>query len=162
MRGRPLQYVFEDSRADLRQTVAIARKFASDPKIVVEVGDFSGTASMAAASRNSASPTRTRSSRNAATSYGAIRSGKPTRSRVLAKYGADLRFRPLAALYLNIDWGRASRNILGEAAKLALAGQIRIGGRPDIFVSFDELALFAGEPRGFRFARLVEGLAEVA
>src|SRR5580704_19600710 len=48
VRGRPLQYVFEDSQADPRQTVAIAQKFVGDPKIVVEVGDFSSTASMAA------------------------------------------------------------------------------------------------------------------
>src|ERR1700677_5181562 len=50
VKGRPLQYVFEDSRADPRQTVAIAQKFVSDPKIVVEVGDFSSTASLAASS----------------------------------------------------------------------------------------------------------------
>src|SRR5271154_4869234 len=36
VKGRPLQYVFEDSQADPRQTVAIAQKFVSDPKIVVE------------------------------------------------------------------------------------------------------------------------------
>ena len=48
VKGRPLQYVFEDSQADPRQTVAIAQKFVSDPKTVVEVGDFSSTASMAA------------------------------------------------------------------------------------------------------------------
>ncbi len=48
VKGRPLQYVFEDSQADPRQTVAIAQKFVGDPKIVVEVGDFSSTASMAA------------------------------------------------------------------------------------------------------------------
>jgi hypothetical protein len=48
VKGRPLQYVFEDSQADPRQSVAIAQKFVSDPKIVVEVGDFSSTASMAA------------------------------------------------------------------------------------------------------------------
>ncbi|MBV9634273.1 MAG: ABC transporter substrate-binding protein, partial [Methylobacteriaceae bacterium] len=48
IKGRPLQYVFEDSQADPRQSVAIAQKFVSDPKIVVEVGDFSSTASMAA------------------------------------------------------------------------------------------------------------------
>src|SRR5580704_18189451 len=50
IKGRPLQYVFEDTQADPRQTVAIAQKFVSDPKIVVELGDFSSTASMAASS----------------------------------------------------------------------------------------------------------------
>ena len=61
VKGRPLQYVFEDSQADPRQTVAIAQKFVSDPKIVVEVGDFSSTASMAAATSSiSAMPSTTR------------------------------------------------------------------------------------------------------
>ena len=46
--GRPLAYVFEDSQSDPRQTVAIARKFVADERIVVEVGDFSSAASMAA------------------------------------------------------------------------------------------------------------------
>ena len=36
--GRPLQYTFEDSQSDPRQTVVIARKFVGDERIVVEVG----------------------------------------------------------------------------------------------------------------------------
>jgi len=46
--GRPLQYAFEDSQSDPRQTVTIARKYVADERIVVEVGDFSSAASMAA------------------------------------------------------------------------------------------------------------------
>ena len=46
--GRPLAYVFEDSQSDPRQSVAIAQKFVADPNIVVELGDFSSPASMAA------------------------------------------------------------------------------------------------------------------
>src|SRR5947209_11123442 len=46
--GRPLQYVFEDTQSDPRQTVTVARKFVTDDRIVVEVGDFSSAASMAA------------------------------------------------------------------------------------------------------------------
>src|SRR5690349_12332837 len=46
--GRPLQYVFEDTQSDPRQTVTVARKFVADDRIVVEVGDFSSAASMAA------------------------------------------------------------------------------------------------------------------
>src|SRR6201996_4296438 len=48
IKGRPLAYQFEDSQSDPRQSVAIAQKFVSDPKIVVEAGDFSSTASRAA------------------------------------------------------------------------------------------------------------------
>lgn len=46
--GRKLEYVFEDSQADPKQSVVIAQKFVADPRIVVELGDFSSTASMAA------------------------------------------------------------------------------------------------------------------
>ena len=44
--GRKLAYTFEDSQSDPRQSVAIAQKFVSDPKIVMELGDFSSPASM--------------------------------------------------------------------------------------------------------------------
>ena len=46
--GRPLQYVFEDTQSDPRQTVTVARKYVADERIAVEVGDFSSAASMAA------------------------------------------------------------------------------------------------------------------
>src|SRR3954470_21858038 len=46
--GPPVAYVFEDSQSDPRQTVTIARKYVADERIVVEIGDFSSAASMAA------------------------------------------------------------------------------------------------------------------
>src|SRR5580692_12503579 len=46
--GRKLAYNFEDSQSDPRQSVAIAQKFVSDPRIIMELGDFSSPASMAA------------------------------------------------------------------------------------------------------------------
>jgi branched-chain amino acid transport system substrate-binding protein len=46
--GRPLQYDFQDSQSDPKQSVVVAQKFVADPRIVVELGDFSSTASMAA------------------------------------------------------------------------------------------------------------------
>ena len=48
VQGRKLVYQFEDSQADPKQSVTVAQKFVADPKIVVELGDFSSTASMAA------------------------------------------------------------------------------------------------------------------
>src|SRR4051812_41071953 len=44
--GRPLTYDFEDSQSDPKQSVIVAQKFVDDDKIVVELGDFSSTASM--------------------------------------------------------------------------------------------------------------------
>jgi branched-chain amino acid transport system substrate-binding protein len=46
--GRKLVLDFQDSQNDPRQAVAIAQKFVADPGIVVELGDFSSTTSMAA------------------------------------------------------------------------------------------------------------------
>jgi branched-chain amino acid transport system substrate-binding protein len=46
--GRELVYVFEDSQSDPTQSVVVAQKFVADERIIVELGDFSSTASMAA------------------------------------------------------------------------------------------------------------------
>jgi branched-chain amino acid transport system substrate-binding protein len=46
--GRPLEYIFEDTQSDPKQSVLVAQKFVADPRIIVELGDFSSTASMAA------------------------------------------------------------------------------------------------------------------
>ncbi len=46
--GRPLVYIFEDSQSDPKQSVLVAQKFVADERIIVELGDFSSTASMAA------------------------------------------------------------------------------------------------------------------
>jgi branched-chain amino acid transport system substrate-binding protein len=124
VRGRPLQYVFEDSQADPRQTVAIAQKFVSDPKIVVEVGDFSSTASMAASpiyqraglvqfGFTNSHPNFTKGG-DFIWSNSVSQADEQPR---LAKYAADLGFKRLAVLYLNTDWGRQSQKIFTEAAK---------------------------------------------
>ncbi len=46
--GPAIEYDFEDSQSDPRQSVAIAQKFVNDDRIIMEIGDFSSTASMAA------------------------------------------------------------------------------------------------------------------
>ena len=124
VKGRPLQYVFEDSQADPRQTVAIAQKFVSDPKIVVEVGDFSSTASMAASSIYQRAGLVqfgfTNSHPNFTKGGDFIWSNSVSQADEqprLAKYAADLGFKKVAVLYLNTDWGRASQKIFSQAAK---------------------------------------------
>ena len=124
VKGRPLQYVFEDSQADPRQSVAIAQKFVSDPKIVIEVGDFSSTASMAASSIyqraglvqfgfTNSHPNFTKGG-DFMWSNSVSQADEQPR---LAKYAADLGFKHVAVLYLNTDWGRSSQAIFTEAAK---------------------------------------------
>src|SRR5436190_18727869 len=39
--GRKLEYIFEDSQSDPKQSVIVAQKFVADPRIIVELGDFS-------------------------------------------------------------------------------------------------------------------------
>lgn len=45
----PVEIVYEDSRSDAKEGVAIARKFVDDKRIVAVLGDFTSTVSMAAA-----------------------------------------------------------------------------------------------------------------
>ncbi|MGO8797459.1 MAG: ABC transporter substrate-binding protein [Roseiarcus sp.] len=139
VRGRPLQYVFEDSQADPRQSVAIAQKFVSDPKIVVEVGDFSSTASMAASSIyqraglvqfgfTNSHPNFTKGG-DFMWSNSVSQADEQPR---LAKYAADLGFKRVAVLYLNTDWGRSSQAIFtGSANSLGVEVVAAEGYQPD-------------------------------
>ena len=45
----PVEIVYEDSRSDAKEGIAIARKFVDDKRIVAVLGDFTSTVSMAAA-----------------------------------------------------------------------------------------------------------------
>lgn len=124
--GRPLEYVFEDSQNDPRQSIAIAQKFISDPEIVVEVGDFSSTASMAA------SPLY---QRGGLVQFGFTNShpdftktgdymwsssiSQSQEQQVMANYVIDrLGLRKIAILHLNTDWGTTAKDIfVAEAQK---------------------------------------------
>lgn len=122
--GRPLAYVFEDSQSDPRQSVAIAQKFVNDQRIVIELGDFSSPASMAA------SPIYQRA--------GLVQLGFTNSHPDFTKGGdfiwspsisqsdsqpllADLAIKTLglkkvAVLHLNTDWGRTSKDVFVKAA----------------------------------------------
>jgi branched-chain amino acid transport system substrate-binding protein len=123
--GRKLIYSFEDSQSDPRQSVAIAQKFVSDPKIVMELGDFSSPASMAA------SPIYQRAG---LVQFGFTNShpdftkggdfmwstsvSQADEQPLLARYAVShLGLKKLAILHLNTDWGRTSRDHFANAAK---------------------------------------------
>src|SRR5580658_7739497 len=122
--GRKLVYNFEDSQSDPRQSVAIAQKFVSDPRIVMELGDFSSPASMAASpiyqraglvqfGFTNSHPNFTKGGDFIWSSSVSQADEQPR----LAKYATDLGFKRLAVLYLNTDWGRTSQKLFGDAAK---------------------------------------------
>src|SRR3954465_59140 len=121
---RPLVYQFEDSQSDPRQSVAIAHKFVADPRIVMELGDFSSPASMAA------SPIYQRAG---LVQFGFTNShpdftkggdymwsnslSQADEQPLLARYAIDdLGLKKLAVLHLNTDWGRTSADLFVKAA----------------------------------------------
>jgi len=123
--GHPLQYDFEDSRSDPRQAVAIAQKFAGDSRILLELGDLSSGASMAA------SPIYQRAG---LVQFGFTNShpdftkggdymwstaiSQAEEQPLLAQYvTGGLGFRKIAVLYLNTDWGRTSEDIFAKSAR---------------------------------------------
>lgn len=125
VRGRKVAYVFEDSQSDPRQAVAIAQKFVADSRIVIELGDFSSPASMAA------SPIYQRAG---LVQYGFTNSHpdftkagdfmwSPSVSQadeqpLLAAYAVSrLGLKRIAILHLNTDWGRTSKDHFSRAAK---------------------------------------------
>lgn len=123
--GHPLQYDFEDSRSDPRQAVAIAQKFVDDKRILVELGDLSSGASMAA------SPIYQRAG---LVQFGFTNShpdftkggdymwstaiSQAEEQPLLANYVTKgLGFKKIGVLYLNTDWGRTSKDIFVKAAQ---------------------------------------------
>lgn len=122
--GRPLKYVFEDSQSDPRQTIAIARKFVADEKFLVELGDFSSAASMAASPIYQAAGMVqfgfTNSHPKFTDSGDFIWSNAVNQADempLLADFMRDLGLKRVAVLFINSDWGRTAKDILVEAIK---------------------------------------------
>ena len=121
---RSIAYVFEDSQSDPRQSITIAQKFVSDPRIIMELGDFSSPASMAA------SPIYQRAK---LTQFGFTNShpdftkggdymwsNSPSQAdeqpRLAAFAVQKLGVQRPAILHLNTDWGRTSKDVFVKAA----------------------------------------------
>ncbi|MCX7382499.1 MAG: ABC transporter substrate-binding protein [Alphaproteobacteria bacterium] len=136
IKGRPLEYRFEDSQNDPRQSVAIAQKFVGDPKIVVELGDFSSPASMAA------SPIY---QRGKLVQFGFTNShpdftkggdymwsnslSQSEQSPQLIQFAVkQLELKKLAILHLNTDWGRTSKDLAVSTAKSLGAEVVAVEG----------------------------------
>jgi branched-chain amino acid transport system substrate-binding protein len=122
--GRQLAYVFEDSQSDPRQTVNIARKYVADERIVVEIGDFSSAASMAASPIYQAAGLVQFGFSNSHPDF--TKGGDYVWSNavnqkdempLLADFVRDLGLKKVAILHLNNDWGRTAKDLLVEAVK---------------------------------------------
>jgi branched-chain amino acid transport system substrate-binding protein len=122
--GRPLGYVFEDSQSDPRQSITIAQKFVSDPRIIMELGDFSSPASMAA------SPIYQRAklvqfgftnshpdfTKGGDYMWSSSPSQADEQPRLAAFAVQQLGIQRPGVLHLNTDWGRTSKDVFVKAA----------------------------------------------
>lgn len=129
--GRPLEYVFEDSQSDPRQAVALAQKFVADKRIVMELGDFSSPASMAASpvyqraglvqfGFTNSHPDFTKGGTFMWSSSLSQASEQPSMADFAVK---ALGFKKVGVLYVNSDWGRTSKDLLAPAVA-ALGGTV--------------------------------------
>ncbi|MDW8234507.1 MAG: ABC transporter substrate-binding protein [Roseiflexaceae bacterium] len=123
--GRPLQYIFEDTQSDPKQTVAVAQKFVNDPRIVIQLGDFASPASMAASpiyeraglvqfGFTNSHPDFTKGGEYMWSNAISQEDNAP----ILADYAVtDLGLRRLAVLHLNTDWGRVTKDLFVAAVE---------------------------------------------
>ncbi len=124
VKGRPLQYTFEDSQSDPRQSVAVAQKFVADPRIIIELGDFSSPASMAASpiyqraklvqfGFTNSHPDFTKGGDHMWSNSTNQAEEQPKLYDFVAAVGMK---RP-AVLHLNTDWGRTAKDAFLKAAQ---------------------------------------------
>jgi branched-chain amino acid transport system substrate-binding protein len=122
---RQIQYIFEDSQSDPRQSVAIAQKFVNDSRIVMELGDFSSPASMAASpiyqraklvqfGFTNSHPDFTKGGDYMWSNSISQAEEQPS----LAEFAiAGLSRKRLGVIHLNTDWGVTSKNLFAAAVK---------------------------------------------
>jgi branched-chain amino acid transport system substrate-binding protein len=122
--GRTLTMDFQDTQSDPRQSVAVAQKFVANPGVVIELGDFSSAASMAASpiyQRGKLVQFGFTNSHPDFTKGGDYMwSNAPNQADdmpYLADYAIKrLGFRKLGVIFINGDWGRTSKDIFLTAA----------------------------------------------
>jgi branched-chain amino acid transport system substrate-binding protein len=123
--GRKLQYEFEDSQSDPKQSVVVAQKFVADPRIVAELGDFSSTASMAASpiyqraglvqfGFTNSHPDFTKGGDYMWSNSITQNDSAPSLADYVVK---DLGLKRLAVFNLNTDWGKTTFDLFAQRAK---------------------------------------------
>lgn len=129
--GKKLEVVISDSRGDPREAVLIAEKFVADPDIIVEIGDFSSSASMAAApiyekagmaqvSPTASHPDFTKLGRNMFRVIGTQAAEGPFNAKWAIK---GLGAKTVATIYINNDWGVAANKYFVESVE-SMGGKV--------------------------------------
>ena len=122
--GKQIELVLEDSKGIPEEAERIARKFTQDPEILLELGDFSSPASMAAApiyeqagmaqiAPVTSHPDFTRMGDNMVR----VVAIQPVESHFLARYASErLNVSDAAIVYLNNSWGEVAKKAFKEKA----------------------------------------------
>ncbi len=123
--GRPIELVYTDCKSDPKESAAVAQKYASDRRIVATMGDFTSTACMAAqpiydrAGLVQLSPTAShpKFAPGSIWSFGIIGT-QAGEGPFMANYAVKiLGKKKIAVLYINNDWGIATKDYFVNAAK---------------------------------------------
>ncbi len=126
IRGRKLEVVIMDSKGDPREAATIAQRFVENREIVAEVGDFTSTASLAAApiyQRNGMVQLSPTSSHPDFAPTGEYMFGivgtQDAEGPFNVKYIAQefLGLESVAVIYINNDWGVVTKDRFVEAAE---------------------------------------------
>ena len=123
--GRPVELIYTDSKSDPKESAAVAQKYVSDKRIVATIGDFTSTACMAAqpiydrAGLVQLSPTAShpKFAPGSIWSFGIIGT-QAGEGPFMARYAVQiLGKKKIAVLYINNDWGIATKDYFVNPAK---------------------------------------------
>lgn len=123
--GKTLRLQIEDTQSDPKQSATIAKKFADDPNIVAVIGDFSSSASLAAApillsaKKVQLSPTASDPKFAATGDYmfsivGSQKGEAPFLADMALK---NMGGKNIGVLYINNDWGSVTKDIFVDSVK---------------------------------------------
>jgi branched-chain amino acid transport system substrate-binding protein len=125
VKGRPIELIYTDSRSDPKESAAVAQKYVTDNRIVATIGDFTSTACMAAqpiydrAGLVQLSPTAShpKFAPGSIWSFGIIGT-QAGEGPFMANYAVKiLGKKKIAVLYINNDWGIATKDYFVKPAK---------------------------------------------
>jgi len=123
--GRPIELIYSDSKSDPKESAAVAQKYVTDKRIVTTIGDFTSTACMAAqpiydrAGLVQLSPTASHPNfaPGSIWSFGIIGT-QAGEGPFMANYAVQmLGKKKIAVLYINNDWGIATKDYFVKRAK---------------------------------------------
>lgn len=125
VKGRKIEYQFEDTQSDPKQSVVVAEKFVNDKRIVAEIGDFASPASMAASpiyeraglvqfGFTNSHPDFTKGGNYMFSTAPNQTADAPFLANFAVK---EIGMKKLVLLHLNTDWGKTTADLFEGKAK---------------------------------------------